>query len=86
MKRIVFIDHADERLLRRNLDPAWIARTLMAPEAEEPDPVHPHRIRAFGEVPERDGRVLRVIYEQDGDVLRVITAFLDRARTRRQTR
>jgi hypothetical protein len=31
MKRIVLIDHTDERLRRRDLDPAWIERTLDAP-------------------------------------------------------
>jgi hypothetical protein len=39
-------------------------------------------IRAFRRIPERDGRVLRVVYVPGDDHVRVITLFLDRGRTR----
>ncbi|CAA2099278.1 hypothetical protein MBUL_00066 [Methylobacterium bullatum] len=86
MKPIVFIDHADQRLARRGLDREWIERTIRQPDFLEPDPDHPERVRAYRSLPECDGRVLRVIYEDASVEIQVITAFLDRNRTRRLNR
>ncbi|MGU3362418.1 DUF4258 domain-containing protein [Methylobacterium sp. M6A4_1b] len=86
MTRIILIDHADQRLARRNLERAWIERTVTASEMEEPDPDHPGRVRAFRSLPERDGRVLRVMDELIGGELHVITVILDRKQTRRTSR
>ncbi|HUG62475.1 MAG TPA: DUF4258 domain-containing protein [Methylomirabilota bacterium] len=79
---IRFTTHALAMLVERNLDVNWILRTLERPQADEADPLRPERRRAFAPVPERDGRVLRVVYEPDGDDSVVITAFLDRRRAR----
>ena len=56
--------------------------TAISPDATEPDPTHPEQVRAFRAVPERDGRILRVIYVPTEDGARVVTAFLDRNRRR----
>ncbi|MCJ2133434.1 DUF4258 domain-containing protein [Methylobacterium sp. J-026] len=47
----------------REIEPLWVERVLTDPERVEADPDHPGRHRAFARVPERDGRVLRVVYE-----------------------
>src|SRR3954467_3187042 len=78
-RRFTYIDHAREQMTRRTIDPAWVERTVLAPETTEPDPQHPDRVRAFRSVPERDGRVLRVVYVPEGDDYRVLTTFLDRS-------
>ncbi len=67
-------------LAERGIDPAWVERTVAQPDAVEPDPHHPDRVRAFRVVPERDGRVLRVVYVREDAAVRIITAFLDRGR------
>ena len=82
---VAFADepHAVAMLIERNIDPAWVERTMLAPDSIEPDPKHVARTRAFRAIPERDGRVLRVVYEQPGETVRIITVVLDRGRRRR---
>lgn len=84
--RITWSDHVLGRMQVRELDPAWIERTVMSPEVMESDPDHPGRVRVFAPVPERDDRVLRVVYEPigDGDEIVIVTALLDRGRTRKR--
>ena len=78
--RVSYSGHAEASLLDRELDREWVERTLRWPEVVEPDPKHPERLRAFRAIPERDGRVLRVVYVRQGDRYRVITVFFDRGR------
>ncbi len=80
--RITFGDHAIDMMRERGLDRAWIERTVTDPESVEPDAMHPERVRAYGPVPERDGRMLRVVYVPTEDGARIVTAFLDRNRRR----
>lgn len=88
--RIIYSPHALAALLARDIESGWIECTIAAPEALEPDPQHLARVRAYRVIPERDGRVLRVVYEMSGDRrgddIVVVTAFLDRNRTRRLKR
>lgn len=79
---IRYTRHAEEVMREREIEPAWVERTLADPETDEADPTDPVLRRAFAVVPERDGRVLRVVYAKDADGFRVITAFLDRGRRR----
>jgi hypothetical protein len=73
--------HALEQIALRALDRTWVERTVLAPEAAEPDPRHPDRTRAFRAVPEREGRMLRVVFVvRSQSNYHVITAFLDRGR------
>jgi hypothetical protein len=78
-----YTHHAKQMIEERGLIREWVERTVLEPETVEPDPKHPARTRAFRTVPERDGRVLRVVYVQDGENFRVITLFLDRGRRKR---
>lgn len=77
-----FTRHAEEVMSEREIPASWVERTLAAPTSDGPDPNDPTLRRAFAPVPERDGRTLRVVYGRDRDGLRVITAFLDRGRSR----
>lgn len=76
-----YTQHARDQIALRSLDQAWVERTILAPDAVEPDPRHPDRRRAFRALPERDGRVLRVVYVvRSAATFHGITAFLDRGR------
>ncbi len=79
---ITYAAHARTAITEREIDPAWVERTVVQPDIVEPDPSHPDRVRAFRAIPERDGRVLRVVYVQTGDDKRIITVFFDRGRRR----
>lgn len=80
--RITFGAHAIDMMKERGLDRSWIERTVTTPESEEPDATHPERVRAYRSVPERDGRMLRVVYVPMEEGAHVVTAFLDRKRRR----
>ncbi|MFD0938379.1 DUF4258 domain-containing protein [Methylobacterium trifolii] len=84
-RSFVYTTHAVETLAHRAIEPGWVEAAVLAPDAEEPDPVYPERTRAYRAVPERGGRILRVVYAQDGSTCRIITAFLDRGRKRSGT-
>ncbi|MBL8537954.1 MAG: DUF4258 domain-containing protein [Hyphomonadaceae bacterium] len=83
-KRIVLTDHANVALIERSLEMAWIERTAREPEWTEPEPNDPTLERRFRAVPERNGRILRVVCSEDDATIVVVTAFLDR-RARRPT-
>lgn len=78
---IIYTNHALAMLTEREIEQSWVERAILEPEAIEPDPKHPERMRAFRRVPERDGRVLRVVYVYEGSDHRIITLFLDRGRS-----
>nr|WP_282586672.1 DUF4258 domain-containing protein [Lichenifustis flavocetrariae] len=80
MATFVYSNHALDMLVERSLERAWVERTVLAPAAIELDPKHTDRTRAYRAVPERDGRVLRVVYSRYDDHIRIITLFLDRGR------
>jgi hypothetical protein len=80
--RFVYTQHASAMLEERAIDREWVERTILHPDSAEPDPRHPEMVRAFRAVPERDGRVLRVVYVPSELTCRVITLFLDRSRRR----
>jgi hypothetical protein len=81
-RRIIFTHHAALMLTERRIERAWAERTLNEPETVEPDPARSDAFRAFRAIPERDGRVLRVVYAATGEELIIITAFFDRTRRR----
>ncbi|BBF92469.1 DUF4258 domain-containing protein [Blastochloris tepida] len=82
MIHIVYTRHAEDVMRERGLKFEWVKRTLASPDQDEPDPDEPTLRRAFKAIPERDGRVLRVVYGRTDDTLRVVTAFFDRDRRR----
>lgn len=56
--------HAARVLEEREIPVAWVERVLSLPERMEPDAVDPALRHALRRIPERDDRVLRVIYNQ----------------------
>jgi hypothetical protein len=80
--RIILTAHAALMMNERKIALEWIERTLAEPEADEPDALREGVRRSFRAIPERESRILRVAYTRDGDTCRVITAFLDRGRSR----
>jgi hypothetical protein len=83
-KPIVLTDHAKVVLDERSLELAWVERTAREPEWTEPEPGDPMLERRFRAVPERDGRILRVVCGEDDATIVIVTAFIDR-RARRPT-
>jgi hypothetical protein len=82
LMRFRYSHHALAMLAERGIGREWVERTLLSPDVVEPDPRHPGRLRAFKALPERDGRILRVVYVRTGEDYRIITLFLDRGRQR----
>lgn len=79
-QRVIYTVHATKMLSERTIAPSWVEQTLLDPDSVEPDPRHADSKRAFRRIPERDGRVLRVVYGATDGTLRVVTLFLDRGR------
>lgn len=79
---IKFTRHAEDMLAERGIERGWVERTIGEPDTIEPDGARANVTRAFRSIPEREGRVLRVVYSMNDDEIRVITAFFDRARRR----
>lgn len=77
--------HAEAMLVERQLDRAWVLAIAADPEWIETDPRQPGVVMAFGRVPERGDRVLRVVYADGRNERRVISVFFDR-RARKRTR
>ena len=77
---LVYSRHAADMLIERSIHGDWVEQTIEEPDFEEPDPIYRDRSHAFRALPERDGRVLRVVYTRSDGVIRIITLFLDRRR------
>ena len=54
--------HAAVTLAERGIARAWIQRVLTRPERVEADRADPELRHALGRIAEREGRVLRVVY------------------------
>jgi hypothetical protein len=76
-KPIQYRLHAENALVERAIEREWVERTINAPEWTEPDP-DPELERRFRAIPERDGRILRVVCSENDAIILVVTAFLDR--------
>jgi hypothetical protein len=67
----------------RELKQEWVEDAIANPDWTEADPAGPGIARSFKAIPQRDNRVLRVVWVETPEALRVITAFLDRRARRR---
>jgi hypothetical protein len=59
-------------------------RVLQAPTRVETDRAESTLRHALGAIAEREGRILRVIYRQSAHSRLIVTAFFDRAETRKR--
>jgi hypothetical protein len=80
--KITFSQHADDQLQERDLARDMVVDVLTNPLLATPDPTNADRMRAYGTIKERDGRIMRVVYVLSVSELRVISAFLDRTALR----
>lgn len=73
---IDFTRHALTVIADRGIQKQWIQRAVEAPErSEEREDGTRHLLLR---IPERDGRVLRVVVDGQAEPWKVITAFFDR--------
>ncbi len=77
-KSIRYTLHAETVLTERNLVKAWVERTVNEPEWRISDSRGDSAERRFRAIPERQGRVLRVICVETATEIRIISVFLDR--------
>jgi hypothetical protein len=75
--------HAAVAIAERNIDDAWIKGVMRKPERVEADKTDPELRHALGRIAERDGRVLRVVYNHTVTPVRVVTAYFDRSMRKR---
>ena len=71
-------EHATGVLAEREIATTWVVRVLAAPERTERDRSDPELMHALGRIAERDGRVLRVVYNAVVQPPRIVTAYFDR--------
>ena len=83
---LIFKPHAREAMERRNILPKWVSDTVLHPEWNEPDPVHPERIRSYRGISALGGRILRVVHWTEGSDIVVLTVFPDRDAEKRRPR
>ena len=56
----------------------WVEQVVSDPELRMDDPNDVEVERLFGQIPERDGRVLRVVVNTQVTPWRVVSVFFDR--------
>jgi len=77
--RFTLSDHAVVVLRERRIRPEWVQRVLEHPRLRFPDADDPDLFHALAPIPEREDRVLKVVYNGSTDPWRVVTAYFDRA-------
>ena len=70
--------HAATAIAERAIDVSWVERVLAMPQRIEPDETDRSLTHAIARIPERDDRVLRVVYNASVEPIRVVTAYFDR--------
>jgi len=66
-------------LEQREITIEWVVRVITQPALVLQDTADPGLLHAYGPVPERGGRVLRVVYNPGADTDLVVTVFFDRS-------
>jgi Domain of unknown function (DUF4258) len=79
---LVLTRHARDNIVRDAIDQAWIETTVRQPTVLMVDPHDPTLSRAWRRIPERGGRVLRVVFRPAGADIVVVTVFFDRGARR----
>ncbi len=83
MARYVLSLHASQVLPERRISEEWLSRALASPERTERDPVDSSLVHTLRAIPEREGRILRVVWNMTCSPPLVVTAFFDRRERRR---
>ncbi|MGE0502678.1 MAG: DUF4258 domain-containing protein [Rhizobiaceae bacterium] len=77
-KPIRYTRHAETVLEERKINRDWVETTLFTPDWDSIDPAAPEITRRYRPVPERDGRILRVVFVETPDEIRILSAYFDR--------
>jgi hypothetical protein len=78
MKPLFLTQHARDAIEEREIDSAWIERTVRTPDWAVSDAVRPGVERRFRVIPEYGNRVLRVGCYETTLEIRILTVFFDR--------
>ncbi len=78
MIELEFTSHAETVMIARSIAGQWVEAVLSNPERIEPHRDDPELKHALGRIPERAGRVLRVVYNDSVVPIRVVTVYFDR--------
>jgi hypothetical protein len=71
-------DHAAGAMAEREIATTWVMAVLGKPDRIEPDRSDPALRHALGAIKEREGRVLRVVYNASLTPPRIVTVYFDR--------
>jgi len=77
--RFLLTVHAIVVLQERRIPLEWVQRVLEHPRLRLPDEVDPDLTHALAPIPEREDRVLKVIYNGKTEPFLVVTAYFDRS-------
>jgi len=77
-RRIWLTLHAEDVLEEREIPREWVQRVVNEPTLVLRDRHDTELEHALAPIPERDGRILRVVYNAGIEPFRVITAYFDR--------
>jgi hypothetical protein len=77
--RFLLTDHASIVLRERDIPVEWVRQVLTHPHLRLPDAEDPDLLHALAPIAEREGRVLRVVYNGTTNPWQVVTAYFDRA-------
>jgi hypothetical protein len=78
-RRFVLTDHAAVVSRERRIPPEWVQKVLENPRLRIPDAGDPDLFHALAPIPEREDRILNVVYNCSTNPWRVVTAYFDRA-------
>ena len=81
----VLTEHARDALARRNISLIWVERALHTPEMTEADSIDADLEHRLVRIPEFGNRMLRVVVNVKKVPPHVVTAFIDRRRSFRET-
>ena len=73
-----FTRHAVQVMAEREIAVEWVERAVSEPTLRASDPNDPDVERFFRPIPERGGRVLRVVVTTKAVPWRVVSVFFDR--------
>ena len=77
-RKISFSLHALDVLRERGIEKRWVEIVVAEPALLLADPEDTALVHVLACCPEREGRVLRVVYNREANPPRVVTAFFDR--------
>jgi hypothetical protein len=80
--RLMYAVHARDMLAERQIPEEWVVRVVATPLRTERQP--DGTTHFLGKVPERGGRILRVVMNESTEPPTVVTVFFDR-RLRRES-